>query len=98
MVRYELRQETTVEGGQLSFFRSEAPDFSQQETPITYRMAKDIETFRVRFLYNDEWRDEWPPMDVNLPPQAIEVTLSMVIDGTSVPFRSTFEVPNIGKN
>lgn len=97
VVRYELRQETTEAGGQMSFFRSEAPDFSQQETPTTYRMARDIETFRVQFLYNDEWHDEWPAAGVNLPPQAVEVTLSLLIDGTSVPFRSTFEVPNIGK-
>lgn len=98
VVRYELRQETTEAGGQMSFFRSEAPDFGQQDAPTTYRLARDIETFRVRFLYDDEWHDEWPAAGVNLPPQAVEVTLSLVIDGTSVPFRSTFEVPNIGAN
>jgi len=98
LVRYELRQEADEEGRKVSLFRSESPDLVEDESPTTYRMARDIETFRVRFLHDGEWRDEWPPASVALLPQAVEVSLSLLINGTSVPFRSTFEVPDIGAN
>jgi general secretion pathway protein J len=98
LIRYELRQDAAETDGKASLFRSETPDFLEDELPTTYRMARDIETFRLRFLHDGEWQDEWPTASVNLSPQAVEVTLSLLINGTSVPFRSTFEVPDIGAN
>lgn len=98
LVRYELRQEAGEASGKTSLFRSETPDFAEGETPTTYRLASDIETLRIRFLHDGEWRDEWPPEIDNGPPQAVEVALTLEIDGTSVPFRSAFEVPDIGAN
>jgi general secretion pathway protein J len=98
LVRYELRQEADDTTGKASLFRSEASDLVEGEPATTYRMARGIETLRLRFLSDGEWQDEWPPDTGFGPPQAVEVTLTMVIDETSVPFRSAFEVPAIGAN
>lgn len=98
LVRYELRQDAGEESGRMSLFRSETPDFTVGESPTTYRLARGIETFQVRFLHDGEWRNEWPPEIGSGPPQAVEVVLSLVIDSISVPFRSAFEVPGIEAN
>ena len=98
LVRYELRQDADEASEKPSLFRSETPELAEGESPTTYRMARGIEALRVRFLHDGEWRDEWPPETGFGPPQAVEVTLSLVIDETSVPFRSAFEVPDIGAN
>jgi general secretion pathway protein J len=93
LIRYELRQEADDTAGKASLFRSEGSDLVEGEPATTYRMARGIETLRVRFLGDGEWLDEWPPDIGSAEPRAVEVTLSMVIDGTPVPFRSAFEVP-----
>lgn len=98
LVRYELRQEAGEASEKPSLFRSETPELAEGESPMIYRMASGIETLRLRFLDAGEWRDEWPPDTGSGPPQAVEVSLSMVIDEVSVPFRSTFEVPDVGPN
>jgi general secretion pathway protein J len=98
LVRYELRQDAGEDSEKPALFRSETPDLAEGETPTTFRMASDIETLRVRFLHDGEWRDEWPPDTGSGPPQAVELTLSLLIGEISVPFRSAFEVPEIGAN
>ncbi|HXV22373.1 MAG TPA: type II secretion system protein GspJ [Desulfuromonadales bacterium] len=98
LVRYELRQAVGETAEKPSLFRSETPVLAEDESPIVYRLASGIEALQMRFLDNGEWREEWPPDTSSSPPQAVEISLSLVIDETAVPFRSTFEVPDVGPN
>lgn len=96
LVRYELRETAGEPAGRMALMRSERPYFTEDTQAPAYRLASGIDSLRVRFLSGGEWRDQWPPDTGDDPPQAVEVTLTLAVDGTSIPFRSAFEVPAIG--
>lgn len=98
LVRYELHKEADKPTGSATLMRSETPYFAESAPALAYRLASGIETVQVRFLSGGEWLDQWPPDTTDDPPRAVEVTLTLAIDGIAVPFRSAFEVPAIGAN
>jgi len=98
LVRYEVRRETDGDKDELALMRSEQPATAGDAAPPAYRLAGGLDTLQLRFLADGEWREQWPFDGAGGPPQAVELTLAVRVDGRVIPFRSSFEVPPIGVN
>ncbi len=94
VVEYELQDDPEVSGEKI-LMRSEYPLLTaEDERPRGYRLATGLKDFRLRFFTQGEWKDEW----TEGLPLLIEVSLSILLDGREVPFRSSFEVSPIAKS
>ncbi len=96
VVRYELRVDRDAPVGddtrvlirdEYSMF--EPPDAEREG----YRLATGIGEMAVRFYRGGQWHEEWHSGREGGLPQLVEITLTMALEGTDVPFRSAFEIP-----
>lgn len=96
VVRYELRPDPEAEPGDDTrvLMRDEYSMFEQPDAEREgYRLATGIGEMTVRFHRNGQWQEEWNAAREGGLPQMVEITLSMVLEGFEVPFRSSFEIP-----
>jgi len=87
-VRYEVQQND--DSGTL--LRSEQvllADLAVSEPLVFFSGVKD---FQLRYLRNGKWQESWAG---KTPPQLVEVTLELDVDGRSIPFSSSFVLPGV---
>ena len=87
-VRYEIRQgEKTGE-----LLRSEQVLLTDLAASEPLIFMSGVKALQLRFLQNGNWQESWSG---KAPPQLVEVTLELTIDGRSTPFRSSFVLPGV---
>jgi general secretion pathway protein J len=87
-VRYELRtaDETT------SLYRSEQLLLADLAATESLLFIEGLKTFTLRYYRQGHWQDNWQN---KVPPQQVEVFLELEVDGRSMPFRSSFVLPEV---
>ena len=86
-VRYEVRQAGDVAG---TLLRSEQVLLADFTTSEPLKFFSGVEDLQLRYLYNGSWQESWSGKNL---PQLVEITLTLVVDGRSIPFRSSFVLP-----
>ncbi len=83
-IRYFFDGKNLVRRSWKSLDRAPEVDFYEQQ------ILTEVKAWKIRFLVEDEWHDQWPPQSVDtLLPQAIEFQLSM---NNTIDFRWLFSV------
>lgn len=97
LVSYSLADDIDKSGGKV-LYRAEQAALVNDETlrqtgPM--RLATGIEQLEWRFLFDEQWRNEWDAARDGLP-QLVELTLTLTADrGQKLLFRSAFELPDL---
>ncbi|MDX2493826.1 MAG: prepilin-type N-terminal cleavage/methylation domain-containing protein [Desulfuromusa sp.] len=87
-VRYEISQQEEA----ADLLRSEQillADLAPSE-PLLF--IAGLKTFQARYFSQGVWQDSWSG---RTPPQLVEITLELEIDGWLIPFRSSFVLPEV---
>ena len=87
-VRYELR---TVEEKK-TLYRSEQVLLADLASAEPLPFIDGLTSFNVRYYNQGRWQDIWQG---RLPPQQVEISLEVEVDGRSIPFRSSFVLPGV---
>jgi len=87
-VRYEIREQE--EGAAL--LRSEQALLADLAPSEPLLFIAGVKTFQARYFSQGGWQDSWSRRK---PPQLIEITLELEIDGRLIPFRSSFVLPEV---
>ena len=87
-VRYEVQQGD--ESGTL--YRSEQILLTDLAVSEPLKFFAGVKDFKLRYLRNGNWREIWTGKN---PPQLVEVTLELDVDGRNIPFRSSFVLPGV---
>ena len=94
VVRYELRPDTEAKDPDTWVLMRD--EYTTFDVPVQeregYPLARGIREMNFRFYKNGQWEDEWDSVRDGLP-QMVEVSITMPSGEQSVPFRSTFDVP-----
>lgn len=94
-VNYLLQQDRDNPTGRKVLDRSERGLTSAAQTAQGYRIASGIETLTLRFYDQGAWSDQWQATSQTKVPKAVEISLQMEVGDTLVPFRSTFDLPQV---
>lgn len=98
-VRYELQDDPQSPAGDQhtqELMRTEVPLFEAPDPNAKpYRMARGISQLTFRFYQDGKWQQSWQAQNNGGLPQMVEVTLVMGTGKDAVPFRSTFQLPDI---
>ena len=87
-VRYELR---TVEEKK-TLYRSEQVLLADLASVEPLPFIEGLTSFNVRYYNQGRWQDIWQG---RFPPQQVEISLEVEVDGRSIPFRSSFVLPGV---
>ena len=87
-VRYELGQED----GKMLLLRSEQVVLADLAASEPQLFMEDLGDFTVRYYQSGSWYERW---DNQSPPQLIEISLKLLIDGREIYFRSSFVLPEV---
>jgi general secretion pathway protein J len=91
VVEYELRQDPENPDHKVLMRREYSPLDPLGEEGPEYRLAAGIDGMKLRFFDGANWVDEW---QTGLP-KIVEVTLTVLVEGTEIPFVTAFEVPEV---
>jgi len=87
-VRYEVQQGD--DSGTL--YRSEQVLLADLAVSEPLKFFSGVKDFQLRYLRNGNWQERWTG---KAPPELVEVTLELEVDGRSIPFRSSFVLPGV---
>lgn len=85
-VRYELRREDAG----ATLYRSEQILLADLAASAALPFVENLKSFQVRYYRQGQWQEQW---SAGSPPQLLEITLELEIDGRITPFRSSFVLP-----
>ncbi len=88
-VRYELRSD----GELATLYRSEQVLLADLAASEALPFVDGLKSFQVRYFSAGNWLEDWSNAS---PPQLLEIFLEVEVEGQTVPFRSSFVLPEIG--
>lgn len=98
-VRYELQTDPESPSGDeqtQELMRTEVPLYEAPDPNAKpYRLARGIGQLTFRFYQKGKWQQSWNARNDGGLPEMVEVTLVMGTGKNAVPFRSTFELPDV---
>ncbi|MEE4253715.1 MAG: type II secretion system protein GspJ [Desulfuromusa sp.] len=88
-VRYEFQQQEDS----IHLLRSEKVLLADMAASEPLLFIADINSFQVRYFSQGNWQENWSG---KTPPQMVEMTLELKVDGRLIPFRSSFVLSGVG--
>lgn len=85
-VRYELRRENES----ATLYRSEQVLLADLAASEALPFIEGLKSFQVRYYRQGQWQEQWSG---GSPPQMLEISLDLQVDGRVIPFRSSFVLP-----
>ncbi len=85
-VHYELRREEEI----ATLYRSEQVLLADLAASEALPFVEAIKSFEVRYFNAGKWQNSWLNRQ---PPKMVEIALEVEVGGQSLPFRSSFVLP-----
>jgi len=87
-VRYELRRENEM----ATLYRSEQVLLADLAASEALPFVEGLKSFNIRYYRQGSWQEQWSGSRL---PEMIEIALEVEIDGRTIPFRSSFLLPEM---
>lgn len=88
-VRYELRREE--QGATL--YRSEQVLLADLAPSVALPFVEGLKSFQLRYFRQGTWQEQWTGSRL---PEMLEITFELEVAGRTIPFRSSFILPESG--
>ncbi len=87
-VRYELRRENE----NATLYRSEQVLLADLAASEALPFVERLKSFQIRYYRQGSWQEQWSGSRL---PKMVEIALEVEIDGRTIPFRSSFVLPEM---
>lgn len=87
-VRYELRKDGDTE----TIYRSEQALLVDLAPSEALPFISGVKNFQLRYYRDGTWLTSWSPGKI---PELLEISFELELDGRTVPFRSSFVLPQV---
>jgi len=87
-VRYELRRENE----NATLYRSEQVLLADLAASEALPFVEGLKSFQIRYYRQGSWQEQWSGSRL---PKMVEIALEVEINGRTIPFRSSFVLPEM---